>query len=479
MKKMKKIVITALAFSILLLINGCSDNLKDATDFTSIEDPNLVPDSFIGSPNSGVIWLRGVERQMSNVFNELITITEIGSDNYDNVNTFFSQFLDILDIRTDDTDMRDTHNDFARLRQMTLFGLNEVVPNDPVISDDTIAELTFFRGIFNLLAGMYFSELPNEVNGVPITSMEHYNLAIENFTSAIELNPLPEYYLARARAYYYLGMQSEAVADASTVISSNNTLLRTIRFDNLNGPDNTMQDAIFDRGQFDDLQPLPSLDFLDPKFSFLTPEEDAPIPFLKVEEAYLIIAEAGFADGDITVVQDNLTSLLDLIAMREVRSINDGTEGRTQGAPGSRPDNSSVVVNGRPNLVLTRNAGAIMIPSVSGTSLTQTDIDNMTNDDSSLELLYRTRQEVFFAEGIRFADMGVKLIMDLTEILGNPNVSDGDSGTIPVIPSFIDAVKNELDAITYDPVSGEATTVIDLNQILVQNKTANEVLPFH
>lgn len=476
---MKKILITALALSIVILIGGCSDNLKDATDFTSIEDPNLVPESFIGSPNSGVIWLRGIERQMSNVFNELITVAEIGSDNYDNVNTFFNQFLDILDIRPDDTDMRDTHNDFARLREMTIFGINDVAPNDPVISDNTIAELTFFRGVFNLFAGMYFSELPNEVNGIPITSVEHYNLAIESFNSAIALNPLPEYYLARARAFYYLGMQSEAVSDASTVISLNNTLLRTIRFDNLNGPDNTMQDAIFDRGQFDDLQPLPSLDFLDPKFSFLSADEDSPIPFLKAEEAYLIIAEAGFADGNMTVVQDNLTSLLNLISTREVRSINDGVEGRTQGAPGSRPDNSSVVVNGRPNLVLTRNEGEIMIPSISGTSLTQTDINTMINDDSSLELFYRTRQEVFFAEGIRFADMGVKLIMDLTEISGNPNVSEGDSGTIPVIPSFIDTIKDQLDAITYDPITGQATTVINLNQVLVQNKTSNEVLPFH
>ena len=65
------------------------------------------------------------------------------------------------------------------------------------------------------------------------------------------------------------------------------------------------------------------------------------------------------------------------------------------------------------------------------------------------------------------------------EILQNENVSDGDPSTVAVIPSFINTVIADLDAINYIPGSGVATTVIDLNAILVANKSASEVLPFH
>ncbi|MDE0536976.1 hypothetical protein OU788_12250, partial [Tenacibaculum sp. L6] len=175
----------------------------------------------------------------------------------------------------------------------------------------------------------------------------------------------------------------------------------------------------------------------------------------------------------------NLKDLLILISTREVRNINDGIEGRSQVDPGSRPDKSDIVVNGRTNLVLDRQAGNVDIPSISGTSLTVGEIDALANEDDSLELLYRTRQEVFIAEGIRLADMGVKLVIFEEEIGLNPNINDGDPGTTPTIPSFINSVISDLDSFTYDPVAKTATTTIDLNKILVQNKTSNEVLPFH
>ncbi|MDW8019394.1 MAG: hypothetical protein RMI34_04885 [Chloroherpetonaceae bacterium] len=43
-----------------------------------------------------------------------------------------------------------------------------------------------------------------------------------------------------------------------------------------------------------DLQPLPRLDFLDPKYTAV----DSPIPVLKIEEAHLILAEVAIAAGN-------------------------------------------------------------------------------------------------------------------------------------------------------------------------------------
>ena len=89
-----------------------------------------------------------------------------------------------------------------------------------------------------------------------------------------------------------------------------------------------------------------------------------------------------------------------------------------------------------------------------------------------------TSQEIFIAEGIRFVDMGIKLVINENEILQNDNISDGDGGTVAVIPSFIDSVKDELDAITFDSANNAATTDQDVTDLIVQNKTSDAVVPF-
>lgn len=471
---MKKLII----FFTAALIFGCTGDFGDVTDFKEVENPNLSEASVVGQPNSATIWLSGLERQLALVFQETLTLAELGSDNYVNTQTFFNQFMDDLVIQITDPDMRDTQRDIQRLRELAIFGLNEVGPGDPNYDAATEAEFNYFEGLAYLFSGMYFSTLPAEPVGVPVTSEQHYLNAISAFDAAIALNAKPEYQLAKARANYYLGNQSGAVAAATAALALDSSFDRTVKFDQSNGPSNTFEDALYQRATFDDLQPLPTLDFLDPKYSFLDPNEDAPVHFMKAEEAYLILAEAALADNDIAGARTNLTSLLDLIATREVRNIDDSIEQRSQVDEGSRPDNASVVVNGRPGLVLDRQSGNVDIPSVSGTSLTADDIAAMQDDDDGLVLLYRTRQEVFISEGIRLVDMGVKLVIDENEILLNENINEGDAGTVAVIPSFIDAVVSDLDAITYEPGSGVATTAIDLNEVLVANKSSDQVVPF-
>ncbi|WP_082994951.1 MULTISPECIES: hypothetical protein [Aquimarina] len=473
---MKKIFLYTL--TIVLLI-GCTDDLKDATDFTSVENPNLSEASIIGKPNSSSIWLEGIERDLSITLNEILILAELGSDNYVNTQTFFSQFLDGLEIRIDDPDMRDTQFRIARVREAAKFGLESVGPNDSEYNTETEAEYNFFEGMSYLYAGMYFSNLPQEELGPTFTSVQNLTSAITSFDLAIGLNPKAEYYLAKARANYYLGNKAEAVQAANDALGLSTSFLRSARYDELNGPSNRLEDAFYERATFDDFQPLPSLDFLDPKYSFVDANQDASVHYLKAEEAYLILAESNLADNNVGAAQTNLEDLLTLVGTREVRTIDDSIEGRTQQSPGSRPDKATVVVNSRPGLVLDRQAGNVMVPSVSGTSLVQTDIDAMTGGDTSLELLYRTRQEIFIAEGLRFADMGVKLVIHENEILQNSNISEGDPGTVSVIPSFINSNIANLDAFTYDDGTGVVTTAIDLNSILVANKTSNEVLPFH
>jgi tetratricopeptide (TPR) repeat protein len=471
---MKKLII----FSLSILAISCTGDFGDAVDFKEVENPNLSESSVVGQPNSASIWLSGLERQLALVFNETLVLSELGSDNYVNTQTFFNQFMDGLEIQITDPDMRDTQRQIQRLRELAVFGLSTVGPGDPNYDTETEAEYNYFEGLSYLFSAMYFSALPAEPVGVPLTSAQHYQNAIASFDAAIALEAKPEYHLAKARAHYYLGNKNEAVAAATAALGLSDDFDRFAGFDENNGPSNTFESALYQRATFDDLQPLPTLDFLDPKYSRLEDEVDAPVHYLKAEEAYLILAEAALADNNINEARTNLIDLLDLIDNREVRTIDDSIEQRSEVAPGSRPDSTIVVVNGRQGLVLNRQSGPVDIPSVSGTSLTAADVAAMQDDDAGLALLYRTRQEVFIAEGLRFVDMGVKLVIDENEILLNENINEGDLGTTPVIPSFIAAVVGDLDAINYEPGSTTASTVIDLNQILVNNKTSDAVVPF-
>ncbi|NIQ53343.1 MAG: hypothetical protein GWN71_07850, partial [Gammaproteobacteria bacterium] len=56
-----------------------------------------------------------------------------------------------------------------------------------------------------------------------------------------------------------------------------------------------------------EMQPLPRLDFLDPKFL----DFDAPIAVAKAEEMHLIIAEARMAAGQWDEGRDHLVAALD------------------------------------------------------------------------------------------------------------------------------------------------------------------------
>ncbi len=482
---MKKIVST---ICMVLLLISCTDNFSSVVDFTKVENPTLSEASVVGQPNSSVIWLDGIKQNMAFVYNELLVLAELGSDNYVNTQTFYNQFLDNLTLLSADPDLRDATREVARLREMAKFGLEFVGPGDSEYSSEQEADFNFYLGLSYMYAGMYFPALPQEPGGAAISASQNYQDALVAFDKAIALNPgQTRYLLAKARVNYYLGDKTAAVAAATAALAIDDSFDNIVRFDadaptgtpDGTNPANVMESALYQRATFDDLQPLPTLDFLDPKYSFLSDGEDAPVHYLKAEEALLILAEANLSDGNVAAAQDNLTDLLELIATREVRSIDDSIEGRTEGMPRSRPDSTIVVVNGREGLVLNRHSGDVEIPSVSGTSLTAEDIESLTADDDGLELLYRTRQEVFIAEGLRFVDMGLKLIIDENETLQNENISETDLGAVPLIPSFISAVASDLDAITYDAATGVATTVVDVNKILVANKTSPEVLPFH
>ncbi len=472
----------------------------DLLDPTNAENPNVQEADFLRLSNSMALWLQGLERQMTlalnNQSNDLesgyITAAEIASDNYINTRTFFNQFMDQLTFDFTDQSIRITLAEFSDLRETAEFGLSTVAASDTSTTPAQEAELWFFKGMAHLMTGEVYHLAPADSAGPAVPSADQFAMAADAFDNAIALATDPDalagYHIAAARTHRNLGDPVAARTHAEAALAGNPSIVRFAQHDFTNGPENDLQEALFDRGTFDDLQPLPRLDFLDPKyFNVAEPnlegdDEDADVAYIKAEEAYLIVAEVQLAGSDLAGAQATLRDLLALVAARPTEELVDSDEGRTHLAPGSRPNTPDWAVAASPDdpmrdgLVVSRTA-PIQVPVISGTSVTEADIDALADLDEALELLYLLRQQIFIAEGRRMVDLGIKWPVPEREMLINPNIPEGDPATIAVVPDFLPA--SEMDAFTMDEAAREVTIAHNLNRVLVQNKASQWVLPFH
>lgn len=454
---------------------------------TEVKNPNLTDDQFLGTPAAGAAWLRGTQRQFLITLNNVVLNSEIMSDNYFNNYTTNNQQFDTPIIAYIDGDVTAIQNSVARLRTMATFGLDSVFPRDPLVTANDKAELYYFRGVASMFAGESFVGLPAVANGEVITWQAHLNAAVTDFLQARTLSTdIPSqlsYTLALARVYYRLGDKAKAVVEAQALLAANPTFIRNATFDPVNGPTNSMQGVL--TASVNNFQPLPRLDFLDPKYPNRGTTVQSPIAFLKAEEAHLIIAEGLMADNNLPSARDRLKLLLTLVSSRTTELVDSRLQLR--GRAGGKivyPNTSDTKVAFAANeplldgFVLTRSAATVRVPTLSGTSVTNARIDAIATVDDALYVLYLMRQEIFLAEGRRAADLGIRMPVALTEIIANPHTKDGEPYTQAVIPAFIPR-GFDMDAFTYNQTTKTVTMKVDMNRLLVQNKASAAVLPFH
>lgn len=101
-------------------------------------------------------------------------------------------------------------------------------------------------------------------------------------------------------------------------------------------------------------------------------------------------------------------------------------------------------------------------------------IDGLTDHDSALELIYLMRQEVFFAEGRRVADLGIRLPLCEVEAA---NQSNPQAYIEAWIPSFVPQ-NYGLDEFTIDESAKTVTIKNNMNRVIVQNAKTADVVPF-
>ena len=494
MNTLLRSVLAAALFAALLVfaasLSGC-----DLLDPSKVENPDVTQDDFLSFPDPMASWLRGMERQVAlalnnqqnNLENGYIPTAEIASDNYVNTATFFNQFLDGLTIDNTDDTFETALQEIADLRESAEFGLGTVAAADENTTDAQRAELHFYKGMAHLLSGEIWHAVPADSGGAAVPSAEQFAIAVQSFESALGLNPgRVDYAIALARTHRNLGDRAAARAAAEAAIAADPDFLRFARYDFTNNLENDIQLAMFGRPQ-NDLQPLPRLDFLDPKFSNTAEpnandDQEADIAYLKGEEAFLILAEAQLADGDLGGAQATLRDLLGVVAGRKKASFSDADDPRENQDGSPRPTGDDWLVAASPSapfrdgLMLDRD-GFVTVPVISGTSVTVDRIDALADLDDALELLYLMRQEIFIGEGRRMVDLGIKWAVPFEELLVNPNVSDGDPASFGQVPDFLPA--DEMDAFVVDEDARTVTILHDLNRILVENKASDLVLPFH
>ncbi|MEX2586189.1 MAG: tetratricopeptide repeat protein [Balneolaceae bacterium] len=454
----------------LFFWSGC-----DLIDGTQVRNPDLTLDVASQQPQSGESWLNGLNQRLAYVYNNFLVTSELSTDNYVNEGSFFNSSVDNGLFPDTNGDFDDAQKAIARLREQAVYGLEVILPehDTEAAGTETEAEMHFYKGWSHLLAGELFTALPAEPDGPAVSPDTHFQRAAEAFGRANQMAPSVSYELALARVYYNLGDRDQAVTYAQSVLDQSPDFLRLQEYDAVNNPSNLMQDAVYDRQSFNDLQPLPRLDFLDPKYGDLGGTNESPVVLQSAEEAHLILAEAALSEEDLPGAQTALQNLLDLVEDRPVREFNETEEPR-QGASGEaqRPNSSDYRVRAddsspwKEGLVLDRTA-ITPVPTVSGTSVTESEINSLAAPGfDALELLYLMRQEVFFGEGRRMADLGVKWPVSETEALNNENITQEDRTAH--IPSWMPGTYSSINEYTVD---GEDITItVNLNRLIAMER---------
>ena len=449
------------------------------------KSPETTTDDFLASESPMTAWVNGLNKEMALAVGTYAELLDVATDNYRNVYSRSNREFDKPNILYTDNDVETLQRYVGKLREMANYALNTVANHDAP-SEKQLKDIYIALAYSYILAGENFIALPMTENGEPAEWKEHLNKAIEADKKVTAADFKPIYHTLLARAYYRLGNKIEAKQNAEMALNYDKTFCATVQFDEMNGVVSNIKDRTFSTNWW---EPLPRLDFLDPKYQETSLSQR--ISFAKAEEDYLIIAECCATDN--AQLSDFKTSLLPemfaLIQSRGTISITDSLEMREATATDGSTVNlntsewkvkASDTDNARNGLLLHRKEGTINIPVISGTSVTETELANATGDEF-LEMIYLMRQEVFFAEGRRFADLGMRLPLCEVEAVKisqrNPNI-DVTKYTKAYIPEYIPTEEYGMDNYVVDNVNKVITIKYNMNHEIIRNKTLDSIVPF-
>lgn len=462
----------------------------DAINPTQVNNPTTTDDDLAQATNPTAALLPGLRAQFARMINAYVVAAEVISDNYSIHGTGIVVDMDEPHEVTPDlvnstgTSASGAYWNVQELRALADFVINEIAPEDAGAPPQLVAEAHYYRGMAYLTMGEVFSNVPHEEDGTPQAASVALGKAITDLQAATGFGPQAN--AALARAHRLLGDAGAAASAANAALSSDPMLLYTQGYDATSISNTPVAFLVLRALQ--EMQPLPRLDFLDPKYT----DREAAIPIAKAEEMHLILAEIALASGNMADARTQLANAITLAGTRGMVSFDDIDERRNADLS-LRPRSSEILIRAdadspyRAGLVLDRPSDGLMIPNVSGTSLDADSIAGLSDASELWHALWLARQEIMLLEGRRLADLGIKLPMMLREIDQNDNINEGDPGTLPIVPGYIPQnPRYAMDIYTplalYDGVDPgvplietQVTIHVDMNKVLV----ANNASPFN
>lgn len=474
-------LLAAGALGLAVTTSGC-----DQLDPTDVENPATTEEDLAQAAEPVNALLPGLRAQFARMIGTTVTTTAVVSDNYSIHGTGIQKTMDrprtIDPQEVNSTGTGSAHAIYwhpQELRALADFILDVIAPDDETTTAEAIAEAHYYRGMAFLLQSENFSAVPVEEDGGAVPAEQVLDMAITDLSQVTAGDFLLPARAALARAYRWKGDAASAGSAAEDALAQEADFVLLQEYDGASLSNNPWAFLVIRTLQ--EMQPLPRLDFLDPKY--LTRESG--IPVAKAEEMHLILAEIDLAAGAEADGRAHLVDAIELALSRGTAAFDD-TDPRANEDLSIRPRDAVIRIRAdedspfREGLVLDR-PGDLQVPTISGTSLDPDSVATLTGDDL-LHAFHLARQEILFLEGRRMADLGIKLPMMLREIETNPNIAEGDPGTEVVVPAWI-PTGDDMDL--FDPKTlyegdafdeeqtliGEETTIlVDMNRLLVANR---------
>lgn len=460
-------------------------------DPTEITNPRTTDEDLKRAERPVSAMIPGLKAQLARSVGAVATITANVSDSYSIHGTGLVKQWDFpRDINPDVVNIDvGIYSDTQELRALAVFTLEELAPEDETATPEQLAAVHYFKGMGLLMLGENFAAAPVEEDGSPLPGAELISRAISAFEASLNQSSSGDFALpakaALARAHRAAGNPDRASGFAREVLAADPAFLQLQQFDPSNVT-NTAYWYVYQRA-LQEMQPLPRLDFLDPKYF----GRAQGIAVAKAEEMHLILAEAAMAGGNWAEGREELARAIEVAGSRGSSSVEDD-DPRKNSDLSIRPRDAEIQVRADPaspyrsGLVLDR-PGAVNVAAVSGTSLDADSVRALstTDEESLLHALYLARQEILLLEGRRMSDLGIRIPMWRREMDTNRNISAGDPGTSVVVPSHIPA-QDAMDQFDpHSPYSGDppelqtdqVTIEVDMNRVLAENRISPFSMP--
>ena len=468
-----------LTLAVAVSAAGC-----DFLDPTNVENPLTTTEDLARATEPTRALLPGLRAQFARALGGTMVLTEVVSDNYSIHGTGLNSEYDnpraiVPNIVNATGTATGLYWNLQELRALSTFVLDDIVPGDNSATTEQLAEIRYYRGMAFLMMAENFTAAPLEVDGTPVPASELLARALADLDASLASGVSGEFNLraraAQARAHRLGGNAAQAAQAAQQALAAQADFVFLQGYD---ATSITNQAFVFTTQRaLKEMQPLPRLDFLDPKYTSLS----AGAPVAKAEEMHLILAEIALASGNLGAARGHLADAITLAQSRPRPNFTDNDQ-RQNADLTVRPRNAEIVIRADPQspfrsgLVLTR-PGSVPVPTISGTSLRADSVRALTGEEETWHAFHLARQEIHFLEGRRMSDLGIRLPMMLREIDANPNINPGDAGTTVVVPSYIPE-GNGMDVFTpvspYDDddqlVTTQVTIQVDMNRVLARER---------